>query len=159
MDHTRQTRLLAVTWLPEFNIALFAILLNYPWEFLQVPLFDQMPDAPHWEAIKTCTRATLGDAVIMLIAYWTVSGFARNRRWFVDPRAAQVALFSLVGVLITVVIERLALSGVWMGGWSYAPEMPIVPMIGVGLTPLLQWVVLPPLVVWFVRRQLSSREP
>lgn len=159
MNNPPRTRLLAVTQLPEFNVAVFAIFLNYPWEFLQVPLFDQMPDAPHWEAIKTCSRATVGDALIMLIAYWSVAVFCRNRRWFVNPRAAQVVLFSLVGVLITVAIERMALSGLWMGGWSYAPEMPIMPVIGIGLTPLLQWVVLPPLVVWFVRRQLSAVTP
>ena len=156
MNHVWPTRLLAVTRLPEFNVALFAILLNYPWEFLQVPLFDRMPDAPHWEAIKSCTRATLGDAVIMLIAYGSIAAVARDRRWFVAPRAGQVALFSSVGVSITIAIERMALGGLWMGGWAYASDMPIVPVIGVGLSPVLQWVVLPPLVVWFVRRQLAS---
>jgi hypothetical protein len=25
----------------------------------------------------------------------------------------------------------------------------------VGLTPLLQWIILPPIVVWFTRRQLT----
>jgi len=33
--------------------------------------------------------------------------------------------------------------------------MPVIPLLGVGLSPLLQWVVLPPIVVWFVRRQLT----
>jgi hypothetical protein len=32
--------------------------------------------------------------------------------------------------------------------------MPIVPWIRVGLLPALQWLLLPPLVLWFVRRQL-----
>jgi hypothetical protein len=33
--------------------------------------------------------------------------------------------------------------------------MPVVPLLEVGLSPLLQWIVLPPLIVWFVRRQLT----
>ena len=34
--------------------------------------------------------------------------------------------------------------------------MPIVPVVGIGLTPLLQWLLIPPLAIWFVRRQLKS---
>lgn len=154
-----RTRLRAVTSLPEFNVAVFAVLLNYPWEFLQVPLFDRMPNAPHWEAIKTCTRAALGDAVIMLAAYWGVALAARTRRWAVHPNAMNTSLFAAIGVFITIAIERLALSGLWLESWAYSPQMPVVPGLGVGLSPLLQWIVLPPLVVWFVQRQLSPLRP
>lgn len=56
-----------LTWTPEFNVVLFAFLLNLPWELWQVPLFDHMPLAPHWEAVKTCSRAAVGDAVIALV--------------------------------------------------------------------------------------------
>jgi hypothetical protein len=34
--------------------------------------------------------------------------------------------------------------------------MPMVPVLRVGLTPVLQWVIVPPLVVWFVKRQLAG---
>jgi hypothetical protein len=57
---------------------------------------------------------------------------------------------------ITTAIERLALGGLWMQGWSYSPLMPVVPGLGVGLSPLVQWLVLPPLLIWLVRRQLTS---
>ena len=46
---------------PEFNVALFAFLLNFPWEFLQVPFFAEMPTMAHWDAVLFCARATLGD--------------------------------------------------------------------------------------------------
>ena len=59
---------------PEFNIALFAFLLNLPWEFWQVPFFAGMP--------------------------------------------------------------RL-------------------PLLGTGMLPVLQWIVIPPLVLWFVKRQVG----
>lgn len=148
--------LFAGTWQPEFNVALFAVLLNYPWEFLQVPLFDRLAGAGHWDATKGCTVAALGDAVIMLAAYGFVATIAGSRRWILAPSGSQLALFVATGLSITAVIEWLALSGLWFETWSYSPLMPIVPGIGIGLAQLLQWTVLPLLVVWFVRRQLAA---
>ena len=140
---------------PEFNMVVFALLLNFPWETLQAPLFVGMGEAPYSEAIRGCLRATLGDAVIMLLAYWIVSLAIRNRRWLLAPRAAYLIWFVALGVLITAVIEWLATRGHWIGSWTYSAGMPVVPGIGIGLSPLLQWLVVPLLVVWFVRRQLS----
>ncbi len=142
--------------LPEASIALFAFLLNWPWEFMQVPFFQGMRNAPHWEGVQSCARATLGDVLIMLLAYWAVAAAARDRHWLLHSRKAQLAAFVAVGVVITVLIERLALSGWWMGGWSYAPGMFLIPLVGVGLTPVLQWLLLPPLAVGLARRQLKG---
>lgn len=144
-----------LTYLPEFNIAVFAALLNLPWEFLQVPFFSGMPAVQHWEGIVTCTRATLGDVVIMLIAYEAVA-LRAGRYWLLQPTAGRLFFFVATGLAITVVIERLAVSGLWMGGWSYAERMVIVPVLDVGLSPLLQWLLLPPLAIWFSRRQLGA---
>jgi hypothetical protein len=146
-------RLAAVTWLPEFNVAVFALLLNYPWEFLQAPVFDRMADASHWQATIACSLATVGDAVIMLVAYWVVSAYYGDRGWIIVPRTAQIALFVAVGATVTVAIERLVLEGQWIHEWRYSPSMPVLPGIGVGLSPVLQWLLLPPLVIWFARHQ------
>ena len=70
---------------PGANVAVFAFLLNYPWEFLQVPLFRGMPTASHWEAIKVCTSATLGDTVIAVLDFWGVAAAAGTRRWIFAP--------------------------------------------------------------------------
>lgn len=137
---------------PEANVAVFAFLLDYPWEFLQVPLFRGMAAAPHWEAVKFCTGATLGDAVIAVVAFWGVAAAAGTRRWILRPSAAQVAGFVAIGLAITLALEWLATGP--LGRWEYAEAMPVVPLIGVGLAPALQWILLPPLVAWFVRRQL-----
>lgn len=143
--------------LPECNIVLFALLLNFPWEIYQAPLFAGMEDARHRDAVEWCSRATLGDAVILLSAYWLVALATRTRRWILAPTAPQLALFVVAGLAVTVAIERLALSGRWFQGWSYAPAMPVVVGLGIGVAPLLQWLVLPPLVVWLVGRQLMPR--
>lgn len=156
--HESRPRARGLTWQPEFNVALFALLLNFPWEFLQGPLFAGMVDARHGDALKTCSRATVGDALIMLAAYAAVAVVARSRRWIRAPSRPQLLLFVAVGLSITVVIERLALQGVWIDAWSYAPAMPIVPGIGIGLSPVLQWIVLPLAVAWLVRRQIGCED-
>ena len=147
----------AVTGTPEFNVAIFALLLNFAWEILQAPLYAGMADMPHAQVTKVCLQATVGDAVIMLLAYGAVAAVARSRRWIVAASGWQLTLFITIGVSITAAIELLATRGQWFGNWSYLPTMPLLPGTRIGLAPLLQWVVLPLLTVWFVRRQLAHR--
>ena len=145
----------ALTGSPEFNLAMFALLLNFAWEILQAPLYVGMADLPHAQATVACLQATVGDMVIMLIAHGAVAVAARSRRWIVAASGWQLALFSAIGVAITGAIEWLATRGHWLQTWNYEPAMPLLPGTGIGLAPLLQWVVLPLLTVWLVRRQLA----
>lgn len=147
----------AVTGAPEFNVVIFALLLNFAWEILQAPLYAGMAAMPHAQVTRACLQATVGDAVIMLLAYGAVAVFAR-RRWIVAASGWQLAWFIAIGVSITAVIEWLATRGHWVGSWSYLPSMPLLPGTGIGLAPLLQWVLLPLLTVWFTRRQLASAQ-
>lgn len=140
----------------EFNVVMFALLLNLPWEILQAPLFAGMADAPFADAIQGCARGTAGDAVILLLAYWTVSAIAGSRQWILDPSNGQLTLLVVPGVVVTLAIESLATRGYWVHTWGYARTMPVVPVIEVGITPLIQWGILPLLVAWFVRRQLAD---
>ena len=138
--------------LPEINVALFAFLLNFVWEFWQVPFFQGMPTAPHWEAIKFCTRATVGDAAIALVAFWAVAA-THSRNWILHPSTRAIVSFTSVGLAITVVAEWVFTEV--FERWAYAASMPILPVLGTGVTPVLQWILLPPLIVWFVHRQLT----
>lgn len=146
-------RLWRVINAPETNVAVFAFLLNVPWEFLQMPFFASDPSSPKWEHLQSCTVASLGDAVIAIVSFWSVAAASRTRRWILQPTLRTVALFAAIGVGITVVLEWLA-TGV-LARWAYADDMPVIPGLETGLLPVLQWVALPPLVVWFVRRQLT----
>lgn len=138
MFTTTAERIRRASYSPEFNIFVFAALLNLPWEFLQVPFFSEMPQAEHWGAVKTCMRATMGDALIMLMGYWIVAIAFRQRHWLSQPTARELLLFVGVGVGITVLIERLALAGIWLGGWSYSERMYVIPGLEVGVSPILQ---------------------
>ncbi len=139
--------------LPEVNVLVFAFLLNFVWEFWQAPFYRDVPSVPHWQGVKVCSLATVGDTAIALASFWVVAAVAHSRAWVRDPSARQVLAFTLAGVVVTVIAEWVATETLhW---WTYADQMPTLPWLGTGLLPLLQWVILPPLVVWFVQRQLT----
>lgn len=123
----RYMKLRVVRSAPELHVALFAFLLNLPWEFLQVPLYVGMPTMPHWQAVQACAQASLGDVLIALTAYWAVSGWRRRRHWLRDYGAKEILGFVLVGVGLTVALEwhatieppRLYRRLHILRGWSY----------------------------------------
>lgn len=145
-------RWLGVLDMPEPSLIFFAFLLNFVWEFLQVPFFQSLSRMPHWEAVKFCALATVGDAAIMLVAFWCIAVAARTRRWILNPDRQQLAGFVGLGVAMTIVLELSARS---TGRWEYTDAMPVIPLLGVGLVPLLQWAILPMLTAWLVRRHLT----
>jgi hypothetical protein len=145
-----------LTGSPEFNVALFAWLLNFPWEFLQVPFFAEMPSMAHWQAVRFCTQAALGDVLIALGAYWIVAMLRRDRAWILQANAAAMLAFIALGVVATLGLEWHAT--VLQQRWQYSDLMPRLPFLGTGLTPVLQWLLLPPLVIWLARRQILGHK-
>lgn len=141
---------------PEFNVVLFALLLNLPWEFAQIPLYEGMGRMTHWDGVRICMRATGGDAVIALGAFGVAAVVAGSRRWVFAPHVPQLAAFMLTGLVVTILIEFAATRSWGVFDWRYTPSMPVVPIIGTGLAPLMQWIIVPPLVLWFVRRQIRQ---
>ncbi len=140
--------------LPEWNIAVFSFLLYFVWEMEQMPFFQISPDLSCFDLVKNCSLATLGDVNISLTAFWTVAVMSRSRQWFHQPSRWQLGVYILVGVVITVLFEALATEVLHL--WKYAKIMPIVPFLHTGLSPLLAWLLIPPLIIWFVQRQLNS---
>ena len=140
--------------LPELNIAIFSFLLNFLWEMQQMPFFQLSSKFSCLDMVKNCTLATVGDVGISITAFWLVAAGAKSRQWFHQPRLWQIGGFILVGVVITVIFEALATGPLNM--WQYAAFMPTVPFLNTGLLPLLQWLLLPPIIIWFVKRQLDN---
>lgn len=140
--------------IPEVPVALFGFLLNFVWEFWQVPLYGEIPDRPHWEATKTCTFATFGDVVIVLVAFWSAAVIDRSRHWVASPTKKTIATFLLVGVGITLVAEYIATEALNL--WSYGELMPIIPVLGIGVSPIFQWILVPSALIPLSRRMLGA---
>lgn len=63
-------------------------------------------------------------------------------------------MFVVLGIAYTLWSEWFNTSV--RASWDYAPAMPVI--AGIGLTPMLQWVLLPPLILW-LSRPSASRIP
>lgn len=119
--------------------AVFVFMLNFVWEMVQARWFASMRGLTLWRATLICTWATLGDVLIATIAFAVAAVVAKSVTWPVQ-RGAILAMiaFVLVGIAISISYEVLALRS---GRWRYDPTMPV--LFGIGLPPLLQWILLP----------------
>ncbi|MFO8041695.1 MAG: hypothetical protein R6U25_00715 [Alkalispirochaeta sp.] len=121
------------------RLFLVAVGINFVWEMAQMPLYENMPfDSAY--AWWLCFRASLGDGVI-IVFIWAVGWVVfRGSSWFRPLRAANIAVLLFTGAVIAVAIELHALG---TGRWAYTGLMPIVPVAEVGLSPLIQLLILP----------------
>ncbi|MAT65913.1 MAG: hypothetical protein CMN57_09745 [Gammaproteobacteria bacterium] len=140
---------------PEADIAVTAFLLHLVWEFWQAPWYQGMSDMPHLQGILLCSRAAFGDAFIALLAYGTLAAYTRDRYWAAKASPSQVAGYVGVGLAVTIVLEWLATAV--LDRWQYAASMPTVPLLGTGLAPLLQWLIVPLAVLGWIRRVWNLR--
>ena len=134
----------------ELDLLILSFPMHFTWEFLQVPLFRSMQDVSHMDGISICLQATLGDMVIALIAFWVASFLAGTRRWAAQPNRRSIAAWLSTGVAITLAIEFYSTEV--MARWAYGSSMPRLPLIGTGIAPVAQWIVVPMLVLWYLRR-------
>ena len=139
---------------PEVHIATFGFFTSFIWENLQMPFFD-VGSAAYWQSTLGCTRATFGDVGILVLAYTAVSIITRNRNWLHSPKHWMISIYLLTGLGITVIIEAMATSvpREWGWGWRYSELMPLVPGTNIGLVPVLMWIFIPLITLWFARRQ------
>lgn len=136
------------------RLGLYALGVNFVWEMLQAPLFVGMLEMPRWDATGLCLQAAAGDAVMILIAFAVVTLGARDRTWTLRLRRGRLGAFALVAALQGLALEWLSLR---LERWTYGPDMPVEPFFGLGLTPILQWLILPLAILWAAgRRELSS---
>ena len=127
---------------------------NLLWEIAHFPLYTLWSTGTLAEQVFAIVHCTAGDLVIALCALALGLLAAGDTRWPVAG-FARVAFFAVIaGVGYTIFSERLNVEV--RKSWAYSPAMPIVPFLGVGLTPLLQWVLVPIAAFLFVRRANSG---
>ena len=139
---------------PELTVAFFSFAFHFVWEMLQVPTYQGMSTMEHWAGIMVCTQATVGDVGFALTAFWITAVFRRSRRWMLSSSIPDVLLFLAVGMILTIGFEYYYVEIAHR--WTYATWMPLVPPFGTGLSPFMQWIIVPPLVLLVARRQLQD---
>ena len=125
--------------------------LNLAWEVAQLPLYALWRDAAPAFKAYAVLHCTLGDVLIVtsaLVIALLVTGAGSPRAW---RWGAIAALTVAIGLGYTVFSEWL--NTVVRDGWAYAAAMPTVRIGGLelGLSPLSQWLVVPPLALLLAR--------
>ena len=145
-------------WLATIRAYLAVMLVsNLAWELAQLPLYTIWQDKPVSESLLAGLHCTLGDVVVagaILTAALAVTGQPGWPRIGFANASVVTAAF---GAAATIYLERLN-TRVWRS-WSYSELMPVIPWIEVGLLPLLQWIILPPLALLVARRAAGWRWP
>lgn len=129
--------------------------LNLVWEVAQLPLYTIWSEAPPGEIAFAVAHCTVGDVLIgaaaLLIAL--VAGRApapEHWNWTVIGTIA-----TLIGVAYTAFSEWT--NTAIRSSWQYSSLMPLLDIgkVPIGLSPLAQWLVLPPLALYLARRSLG----
>jgi hypothetical protein len=134
----------ASAWLSGLRIYLGTILMgNLIWETLHLPLYTIWTTGSRGENAFAVYHCTLGDLLIALSALTLALILAGDHAW---PRRRfwPVAILAMTfGVGYTAFSEWLNV--VVRASWAYSEWMPVITIAGhkFGLSPLLQWIVVP----------------
>lgn len=115
---------------------------NLGWEFAQLPLYTIWRTASGGQIAYAAIHCWLGDLLIAASCLG-VAVLTTDRSWPAGRNWRTATMATALGVASTIVLEWVNVDV--LGNWAYAPSMPTLPILGTGLSPLLQWLVLPPL--------------
>ena len=119
-------------------ILVLGFILNFVWELVQMPLYK---DAPYTTShIAFCALASVADALMVLLIYLVLALIFKNPFWVQNIQWQRVVIVIVIGGVGAILSEMRHLS---ISSWAYDDSMPIIPMVNVGLSPLLQFALLP----------------
>ena len=122
--------------------------LNLLWEISHVGLYTIWREADGLRIAWSVFHCTLGDVVIALAGFALAAIVLWRANW---PTSRPWT----GGVIIVISAITFTTWSEWYnvyraGAWGYATSMPLI--FGIGLTPLLQWLILPPVIVVAYRK-------
>jgi hypothetical protein len=122
---------------------------NLVWEMAQMPLYTLWVDGSWAQIGFAVAHCTLGDVLIGAITLSLALVLWRAKTW---PRQR----FGQVGAATMILALAYTIFSEWWNvdvrqTWAYRDIMPTLPWLGTGISPLLQWVVVPLLALQFAR--------
>jgi hypothetical protein len=133
----------------------FAIPAHLAWEVVQLPLYTIWYEDPPGRIAFAAIHCTGGDALIASASLLGALLLFGNRHWPDERYIVVAAPAVLAGVGYTIFSE-------WhntevRNSWAYSSLMPTLPGLGTGLSPLLQWFVIPIAALWWARPRRVGR--
>ena len=120
-----------------------AFALNLAWEIAHVRLYTLWAEADSLTVAWSLLHCTVGDALIAL-ALFALAGMALRRSDWPASRPWTGGVMVVIGAMAYTAWSE------WYnvyraGSWGYSASMPLI--FGIGVSPLLQWLILPPVLV------------
>lgn len=119
-------------------ITVFAFFLNLIWELLQMPLYDRASFTTNH--ITFCALGAVADAIMVLLLYLGFASIFKMPFWMHSLKWQRIVILVFTGGIGAALSEIRHLS---LGNWAYSDVMPLIPIINVGISPVLQFMILP----------------
>ncbi len=120
-----------------------AFAMNLTWEIAHVRLYTLWASSDGLSVAWALFHCTLGDVAIALAMFALAAILLGRRDWPVSHPWAGGAIVVIGALAFTAWSEWYNVYRA--GSWGYTSSMPLI--FGIGLSPLLQWLVLPPVMV------------
>jgi hypothetical protein len=122
---------------------------HFVWEIAQLPLYTIWWGGTAREIAVAVIHCTGGDVLISTATLVCAAILARFRGWHLFGSRMLLTVITL-GVAYTMLSEWLNVE-VWRS-WSYSSSMPVLPWLGTGLSPVLQWLAVPSVALLIARQ-------
>ena len=123
--------------------ALLSFVLNFTWEILQMPLYKN--NELDFQHLVFCGLATVADTIMVLLIYFSYALIFKNALWIKKLDLKLSLLLMLTGGAGAILSEMRHLTE---GNWAYDDSMPLIPLVNAGLSPVLQFTLLPVIIYW-----------
>ena len=129
---------------------------NLIWEFAQLPLYTIWQLGTPAEIVFAAVHCTGGDVLIAICSLIAALILTSKCDW---PACGYVA----VAVLAIIFGVSYAIFSEWLNtevrhSWAYSELMPRLPLIGTGLSSLIQWLLVPMSAFWLARPRLDKTD-
>lgn len=146
------------SWLGATRIYLgTSAILHLVWEILQLPLYTIWRTGTLGEIAFAVLHCTAGDLMIASLSLVVALLVAGDRAWPFERFRHVMAATLVIGVGYTVYSEWA--NTVVRKTWAYSEFMPKMPILGTGLSPLMQWLIVPAVGFAAIRHRWTSIDP
>lgn len=140
-----------------FSLFIVATALHFGWGLSQMSYYSfSVPSLPSYDAfIKDQWTAAAKDGLITVALCLLVGMLVKNAGWAKRFNRQRFMFLIVLGFLWAVGAEYYAVEIAHR--LVYAKSMPMIPIINVGVAPVLQMVIIPFLAIFLTRKQLSEK--
>ncbi len=143
-------------WLAALRAYLIvSVVAHFLWEIGHLPFYTLWAAGTFTGKAIAVFHCTAGDVIIAVVSLVGAIALIARRDWPAQRFLLVSALTLLFGIVYTIFSEWINL--VVRKSWAYSDLMPTIPQLGTGLTPLLQWIVVPALALFAAKRAAKSK--